>query len=272
MNKIKEYVNMLAKTDEQTLAKIAEYEKEGKFNEHLDTNIAPYIPVDKDYKYLPTNIFAKTKRALQTAFIIKPFCKETNKLFQTEVVGKENLKCIKSAIVVCNHVNKLDCMAVRYALAPKKVYFTAAEFNNMQGFLGDMMRAGGLLPMSQNFSAQKNFLQATTKLLQSKNFITFFPERAEWWCYEKPRPQFDGAYKMAVQNNVPVIPVFITFRGTEESRKSPLGIKQFVVHILKPIVASSKLTAKENVKVMKEDCEKQWWQTYEKFYHKKREV
>ena len=271
MNKIKQYVNMLAGTDEQTLNKIAEYEKEGKFNDHLDTNPAPYIPVTKDYKYLPKGIFAKTKRAFQTAFVINPFCRETNKLFATEVVGKENLKGIKSAIIVCNHVNKLDCMAVRYALSPRKTYFTAAEFNNMEGFLGDMMRAGGLLPMSTNFGAQKNFLKTTEQLLRGKNFITFFPERAEWWCYEKPRPQFDGAYKVAVQNNVPVLPVFITFRGTEESRKSPTGIKQFVVNILKPIYPSTKHTAKENVKVMKANCDEQWWQTYENFYYKKRE-
>ena len=310
MNKSKQYVNMLAGTDEQTLNKIAEYEKEGKFNDHLDTNPAPYIPVTKDYKYLPKGIFAKTKRVFQTAFVINPFCRETNKLFATEVVGKENLKGIKSAIVVCNHINKLDCMAVKYALSPRKTYFTAAEFNNMsgfvgetmragrmlpmssnlqaqknflsttkrilksnnmEGFLGDMMRAGGLLPMSTNFGAQKNFLKTTEQLLRGKNFITFFPERAEWWCYEKPRPQFDGAYKVAVQNNVPVLPVFITFRGTEESRKSPTGIKQFVVNILKPIYPSTKLTAKENVKVMKANCDEQWWQTYENFYHKKRE-
>ena len=271
MNKIKQYANMLAGTNQEMLDKIAEYEKAGKLNEHLDTNIAPYIPVTKDYKYLPTNIFAKIKRALQTAFVINPFCKEANKIFATEVVGKENIKGIKNAVVVCNHVNKLDCMAIRYALAPRKTYFTAAEFNNMQGFLGNMMRAGGLLPMSNNFSAQKNFLKTTEKLLQSKNFITFFPERAEWWCYLKPRPQFDGAYKIAIQNNVPVVPIFITFRGTEESRKSPLGIKQFVVHILKPIYASNKVTTKENIKQMKENCEEQWWQTYENFYHKKRE-
>lgn len=271
MNKIKKYVNMLAQTDEQTIAKIAEYEKQGKLNEHLDSNIAPYIPVDKDYKYLPTNIFEKTKRAFQQMFVIKPFCKEVNKLFQTEVTGKENLKNIGSAIVVCNHINKLDCMAVRYALAPKKTYFTAAEFNNMKGFLGDMMRAGGLLPMSENFAAQKNFLATIENLLKRKTFITFFPERAEWWGYEKPRPQFDGAYHVAIKNNVPIIPVFITFKGAISTTGKNTDIRKMVVNILKPIYANPKLTLKENISTTKKQCEQEWWQCYEQFYNKKRE-
>lgn len=259
---------MLACTDQQTLDKIKKYESEQKFNEHLDTNVAPYIPVDEKFKYLPTNVFQKVKRFLQTALIINPFCKEVNKIFATKVVGKENLKSIKSAVVVCNHVNKLDCMAIRYALKSNKTYFTAAEFNNMQGFLGDMMRAGGLLPMSNNFSAQKNFLKATNKLLNGKNFVIFFPERAEWWGYEKPRPQFDGAYKIAVSNNVPVIPMFITFKNTQESLADPTKPKQFVVNILKPIFINSKLTAKENIKTMKQNCEQQWQNCYYDFYKK----
>lgn len=268
MSKIKQYVNMLATTDEQTLDKIEEYEKKGLYNEHLDTNPAPYITVDKNYKYLPKNPFVKAKRALQDFFFLKPFCKEANKLFQTQIVGRENLKDVQGAVVCCNHVNKLDCMAIRYALAPKKVYFTTAEFNNMKGFIGDMMRAGGILPMSENFAAQKNFVNAVSTVLKRKQFVTFFPERSEWWGYEKPRPHENGAYHVAARNNVPILPVFITFNQTEESKKSRTGIKQFVVNILPPIYPNAELSLKQNMATMKEKCESVWQQTYNEFYKK----
>lgn len=269
MGVIKKYVDMLANTDLQTLDKIDEYEKAGKFNEHLDTNPAPYIPVDKNFQYIPKNIFKKMDYFLKRCFIVDRVERSAYKLFQTEVVGKENLKGIKSAIVCCNHVNKLDCMVVRHALRPQKTYFTAAEFNNMKGFLGDMMRAGGLLPMSANFSAQKNFFDSISKLLCRGSFITFFPERAEWWGYEKPRPHEKGAYHIAVKNNVPILPVFITFRQTSDSLKRRNGIKQFVVNILKPIYSDSSLSDKENIENMMQQCLQQYNECYEKFYNTK---
>lgn len=70
---------------------------------------------------------------------------------------------------------------------------------------------------------------------------------------------------------MPVVPVFITFEETEETKKSPLGIPRFVVNILKPIYADKTLSPKENIGHMKKTCENEWWQTYENFYHKKRE-
>lgn len=269
MGIIKKYVNMLASTDQQTLDKIKEYEKQGRFNDHLDTNPAPYIPVDKNFQYIPKNVFKKLDYFFKRLFIVNRVEKGANKLFQTEVIGKENIKGIKNAIVCCNHVNKLDCMVVRHALRPRKTYFTAAEFNNMKGFLGNMMRAGGLLPMSTNFSAQKNFFESVSKLLKNGNYITFFPERAEWWGYEKPRPHEKGAYHIAVRNSVPVIPVFITFRPTKDKAERENGIKQFVVNILKPIFPDGKISDKENIDAMMKNCIEQYNQCYEDFYNKK---
>lgn len=264
--KIKKYLETLVSTNMETLEKIKEYEKEGRFNDHLDSNPEDYIPVDENYQYIPKNIFKKLSMAIKRLLFIKPLMKETNKLFNTIVNGKENIKGVKSAIICSNHVNKLDCLVIQNAFKPKTTYFTAAEFNNMNGFVGETMRAGRMLPMSSNLQAQKNFLKTTKNILKSNKFITFFPERAEWWCYEKPRPQFSGAYNIAVKNSVPVIPVFITFNQTDASRKSPLGIKQFVINILKPIYPKSELSLKENIAFMMENCKNQWEETYNNFY------
>ena len=268
MKKVRKYVQMLASTEKETLDKIAEYESKGLLNEHLDTNPAPYKKVDENFEYLPKNIFKRAKLALQRFFFVGPLRRETNKLFQTIVNGRENLKGLRGAVICSNHVNKLDCMAIEHALK-RKIYFTAAEFNNMEGFVGDMMRAGRMLPMSSTFSGQKNFLNTLSKLLKKGCLVNFFPERAEWWCYKKPRPQHNGAYNVAVKNNVPVVPVFITFNETEDSKKSPLGFKQFVVNILKPIYPDENLSLKENVEKMMQNCETQWKETYKSFYKKK---
>ncbi len=258
---------MLSATTPETLEKMKELEADGRFYDHPDGKLTPeYIAVDGKYKYVTHNPLKKSMHFFERLLVVNPFIRHTNKLFQTEVRGRENLKGIKSAIVCCNHVNKLDCTAITYALKGKKVYTTAAEFNNMCGFLGDMMRVGGMLPLSSNYHAMKNFDKAVTRLLKKGGFITFFPEGSEWWGYEKPRPQFIGAYKYAVKNNVPVLPLFITFKDTPASRASETGLKQFIVNILPPIYADKDLPRKQAARTMLSECETRWEQTYNEYY------
>lgn len=267
MSRITDLAELLVKVSPETLDKIAEYEAQGRYNEHLDSlDGAVFTPVDGSYEYLPkTHQF---KRFLQKRFIVKPFMKYANKLFKTQVVGRENMQGLRSAIVCCNHVNKLDCMAICQALKPKKVYTSAAQFNNMEGFLGDMMRVGGMLPMSDNYSAMKNFDKTVTTLLQKGNFVTFYPESSEWWCYEKPRPLFPGAYRFAAKNQVPVLPVFITFRQTKQSSADRTALKQFIVNIGKPIYPDSSLSVREAAERMRLQNGLAWKEIYETFYQK----
>ena len=72
MKKIKQLAEMLAATDEQTLEKIEQYEKEGRLNEHLDTNVAEYIPVDGSYQYIIRNPFKRFSDFLKRVFIVHP--------------------------------------------------------------------------------------------------------------------------------------------------------------------------------------------------------
>lgn len=266
---VKDYARMLVATNPETVAKIKEYEEAGRFNDHLDSlEGAVFTPVDGSFEYVTKSPRKKLVRFLQRQFIVNPFRRYTNKLFQTEVVGKENLKGVSSAIVCSNHVNKLDCMAICHALRPKKVYTVAAQFNNMDGFLGDMMRVGGMLPLSDNYAAMKHLDEAISHYLAKGNFITFFPEQSEWWGYEKPRPLLNGAYHYARKNNVPVLPLFITFRETPASRASETGLKQFVVHILPPLYAAEDLTGKAAVEDLKARNAAAWKKAYETFYGK----
>lgn len=268
---VKRYAKMLSATTPETLDHIAEYEAAGRFNDHPEGRLTPdYLGVDGDYKYLPRNPFRLLYNAFMRLIIVDPFKRYSNKLFKTEVRGRENLKGVKGAIICCNHVNKLDCMAIAHAVKGKRVYTTAAEFNNMSGFLGNMMRIGGMLPLSDNFSAMKNLDNAVKTLLKKGHRITFFPEGSEWWGYEKPRPQFIGAYKYAAKNDVPVIPVFITFRPTPASRADRAGLKQFVVNILPPIYRDKTLPNKQAAQQMKNECAALWEQTYSEFYFAER--
>lgn len=262
----------LANTTPQVLEKIAQAEKQGDFSEHLDPiDYENCYPVDGSFEYIPTGK-TKFRQNRDMLFIVNPFSFIVNRfLLKTKIYGKENLKGIKNAIVTSNHVNKLDALAVRKAVKSKHFKVMVGDFNNQKGRLGDFIRAYGAMPFSQSREAYKNFDKAVSYYLKNNTYILFFPERSEWWCYEKPRPYMDGAYHFAVKNNVPVIPVFITFTKTGKYFSNKIEKRQFHVHILKPIYPDEKLTAKQNVEYMKNENFKLCTQCYESFYNKQLE-
>ncbi len=261
-------LDSLITTQPHVLENINRLDQLGQYNEHVDPiNYDICEPVGSDFPYLKKPWKTRLKYFFIYNLIVKSFEPRELKRMGFSVVGRENLKGIKTAVCTSNHVNKLDCSLNRRALKGHKVYITAGEFNNMKGTLGDIMRASRMMPLSESFEGMKNFNHAVNTLLQKKgNYVLFYPERSEWWCYKKPRPLMDGAFHFAAKNNVPVIPSFITF--TANGKKDINGIDMFdmKVNILKPIYPKEGLNNREQAQYLKEENYKAWKECYESTY------
>lgn len=255
----------------EVLARIQECESKGIFDEHVDPpNYDIVIPVTEKFHYVPKGFREKTKRFFQKTFIVNPFIRKINKkVVHTIVEGRENIKGIKKAIVTCNHVYMFDCLVAKWAFKPRDLKITAAPFNNQSGFLGEMMRAGGMLPMSENLKAMKNFGNAIKYYLDKNKYVMFYPEQAMWWMYDKPRPYKVGAFHYAVKYDVPVIPIFITYRDTGKFDEEGLPVKDFTIHIQKPIYRDTSKDDKTNMNEMLDKAYKSCVDVYEKTYNKK---
>lgn len=259
----------LSQTSFDVLEKIKIAEKEGRYNDHLDAVVSPeYIKVDENYRYI-WSFKDKVKYFLLNKTIVHPYCFMVNHFWlKTKVYGKENLKGVKGGITTCNHVNKLDTIALKKGFKHKTFRYTVAEFNNMNTRLGAYIRAFGSMPISEDKGAFKNFNKAVTKIVSDGGFINFFPEQSEWWCYEKPRPLLPGAFHYAARNNCPIIPCFISFTKTGKFDSNGIEKRKFNVHILKPIYPKPELTLKENKEYLKDENMKAWINKYEEFYQK----
>ena len=188
--------------------------------------------------------------------------------FGAKVTGRENLKELKKkgALCVCNHINYLDTLFVRQAVGHYRSYHTMTQQNNKKGLGGHIIRHGGMLPFSENFSAMKNLNAEMERLLKRGKIINFYPEKAMWTAYQKPRPMLDGAFYYAVKFGVPVIPVFCTF---EKSKRG--AIKRLRINILKPVYADESFPKRQRIEKMKCDAEARWKEKYETAYNKKLE-
>lgn len=251
----------------QVLTDIKRYEELGEFDRHTDpVDMSLALPVDENFPYIPKG-FTRIKYFLQRVFIVYPFRKKMNReILKTQFFGRENLADVPSGIITCNHVNKFDCLAVGQAAKGHRVYTVGAPFNNMKGFMGDMMRAGGLLPLSENLSAGKSFNRAVAHYLKTGNYVAVYPEQSMWWNYEKPRPFKDGAFTLAVINKVPVIPMFITFRHSGEYDDNGIEKKYMSVHIMKPIYPRDDLTRHQNIAYMRDENYRMCCDKYREVY------
>lgn len=188
--------------------------------------------------------------------------------FGAKVTGRQNLKELKNkgALCVCNHIDYLDTLFVRQAVGYYRSYHTMTQQNNKKGFFGHIIRHGGMLPFSENFRAMKNLTAEMERLLKRGKIINFYPEKAMWTGYQKPRPMMDGAFYYAVKFGVPVIPIFCTFDKSVKGK-----MKKLRINILKPVYADDTFPKRARIEKMKCDAEALWKEKYESYYNMKLE-
>lgn len=270
------------KKDESRLKiieKIAQFEKEGRWHEDVedDPPTIPLLPDKVDYlnKKLSSRFWMKVANILARHHINTLLKKKI--MIMKEVTGlEENYVPLKrkGAIITCNHFNAMDNFAV-YKAIEKHVYHRElvkvcreGNYTNFPGFYGFLFKHCNTLPLSSVASTMKNFMIAVKTYLSQGRQILIYPEQAMWWNYRKPRPLTNGAFKFAAENNVPVIPFFITMSDSDVISPDGFPVQEYSVHILKPVYPKKELSVRQNADFMKEENFREWKEVYEKVYGK----
>lgn len=259
--------------------KLLEYE--GKFDIDVLDDPPTYelLPNKIDYEQKKLSTKIKSKIANWASYIgINGFIKKG--MFSIkEIKGIENWQKVKTgAILTCNHFGATDSFITQKMLkvSKKKKLFRVVREGNYTNppVLKFFLRNCGVLPLSSNMQTMKKFLRAVDKILQRGDNILIYPEESMWPNYRKPRPLKDGAFKFAVKNNVPIVPIFITMEDSEffdKKTKSTKIIQAHTVNVLEPIYPKHELNKTENIEYLKNANYNAWVKVYEDFYKKKLE-
>lgn len=265
------------------LAKIEQYEKEGKFDQNVEADIPAKVLMPEQIDYLRRSPLAKLKTYISYRMARKFLIKITKErlLIVKEVKGIENLNSLKTgAVITCNHFNPLDSFAIHSAILQSthrdgKKYLTKrrlyrvineANYTTFPGFYGFLMRHFYTLPLSSNFSTMRKFRDAVNHFLKNGDFVLIYAEQAMWWNYKKPRPLKNGAFSFAARNDVPVLPMFITMEDSDKIGPDGFPIQEYTIHIEKPIYPKPECVHGENVTYMMAENERIWREIYEREY------
>lgn len=259
----------------EILKKIKFNEENQNFNVDIEndppTKVLLPDQIDYERKKIKNKILSCFYNMLVKKFVNKMI--KQNNLIIEKIEGIENVESVKNgALITCNHFSIFDSLSVGYALRghlhSKKLYTIIREGNytSFDGFYGKVFKHCNTLPLSSNKDTMKKFITATKNILKKGNKILIFPEQAMWWNYKKPRPMKDGAFNLAIKNNVPIIPCFITMKDSNNLEPNGFYTQKFTLHFSKPIFAKSELSFKENIKYLREENYKVWKEIYENTY------
>ena len=261
----------------EILEEIQKLEREGKFDidPEKDPPTIVLTPDNVDYLHTKSTSKWKSKVANKVGLKFLDSLLKNNKLIIKQVNGIENIDKVETgAILTCNHFNPFDVFTIEKVFRMtkqekhKKLYKVIREGNytNFPGFYGFLFRNCDTLPLSSNLRTMVEFMKAVDEILQRGDFILIYPEQSLWWNYRKPRPLKDGAFKIAVRNKVPIIPIFITMEDSDTIGQDGFPIQEYTVNIEELIYSQENLSEKENMEMMKEKNYQVWKKVYEEFY------
>lgn len=261
----------------EILRRIDELEKKGLW--HLDVEDDPetYPLMPDKIDYLNEKLLSKIKNKIANKLGSRFFDKmvANKQLIIKEVRGIENFTAVKGGkIVTCNHFNPCDNYAVWLSLREhmdgKLLYKVIREGNytNPPKPFGLFMRHCNTLPLSSQMATMKKFMRAVEVLLGRGETILIYPEQSMWWNYRKPRPTQDGAFSLAVRNNAPVVPIFITMDDSDMPDGDGFFVQEYTLNILPAIYPDFSLSHMEAKEKMKNENYKACVRVYEDFYKK----
>ena len=261
----------------ELLKRIAELEKQELWNLDIEDDPETYPLMPDQIDYLNEKISNKIKNKIANIFGARFFDKmiADRQLIIKEVRGIDNFTATQGGkIVTCNHFSITDNYAVWVALRDymdgKMLFKVIREGNytNPPKPFGLFMRHCNTLPLSSQKATMVKFMKAFAELLKRGETILIYPEQGMWWNYKKPRPMQDGAFSLAVSNNAPVVPIFITMEDSAHLDSDGFPIQEYTLHILPAIYPDKTLSRGEAKNDIKNKNYEAWVKTYEEFYGK----
>ena len=224
-------------------------------NEHIIDLWEPLeFNIDRNYEYVSKDIIFNTFSDILYYLIAYPILKVLTKIvYDLKIEGRENIDFLeKGAISVSNHVLFLDCAMVGLAWGLKRVYYTTLEGSFKIPLVRKLIKLLRAMPIPEKIKNREYFLKAVDEVLSNGDYVHFYPEAALFPYYKKIRNFKNGAFSIAVKNDVPIVPMVFTFREPKGIRKIFKKKKDVTLKILKPVTIKEEgLNQKQKEELLK---------------------
>lgn len=136
-----------------------------------------------------------------------------NPLWKCRIYGRNKIKQNKTYVIVSNHQSMLDILVLFGLFKPYK--WVSKKENFSIPIIGWLMRLNRYLEIDRGkLSSSAKLIAQARKYLQQGNSLMMFPEGTRY-PGDNLGPFRDGAFRMAVENRVGLLPVLL--KGTSHT-------------------------------------------------------
>jgi len=121
------------------------------------------------------------------------------------------LKGIRRAITVSNHTTFLDPVKITGLVLPRLIFQTLLEATVEFPVLGTFTRLLGGVPIPRGRGGIQRILEICEKAFKYRRYLHFYPEGECFLYNQKIREFQSGAFKIAAELDIPVIPLVTVF-------------------------------------------------------------
>lgn len=210
--------------------------------------------VKSDYNFVPkAKLFRLASSILY--LVAAPILFVYNKItLGFSIKGWKKLRKVKGAkITVSNHIHPMDCTMNAIVNIPHKTYFPTIKENFQIPIIRDIIKLLNAIPIPEKMEAKKQFVREMNELLQKGKTIHFYPEAAMHPYCKKLRNFKKGAFELAVENNVPIVPFVYIFKEPEGIYKLWKDKPCIQVQVLDPVYPREHTNKGEEARRLKEE-------------------
>jgi len=161
---------------------------------------------------------------MMTFYIVWPIAQIINLvMFSTAYENRRKLHGFRRAVLVSNHTTFLDPVKICGAMLPRRTWQTLLEETAEAPIVGTLTRLLGGVPLPSGRSGLHRILDTADTIFRYRRFLHFYPE-GECYLYSQEIRAFrPGAFFIAAELNLPVIPLVTVFSQGPFKPHSLLG-------------------------------------------------
>lgn len=140
-------------------------------------------------------------------------------IYGLKIEGRQHLKALDKAVFVCNHMHYLDSTMIVLSTFPRQVVFFSQKSNFHLPIAGSILRLTGSLPLGSSYSEILKFQKIAAQKAAAGVWLGIFPEGNLEPYNNTLQPFKKGAFLIAREAGVPILPLVITQRPVRGFRR-----------------------------------------------------
>jgi len=173
-------------------------------------------------------------------------------MFSTKYKNRFRIYGIRRAITVSNHTTFFDPVKIAALVLPRLIFQTLLGATVEFPFLGTYTRILGGVPIPRGIASHKKILEICERAFKYRRYLHFYPE-GECYLYSNQIREFKtGAFLIAAELDIPVLPLVNVFSGGLFRPWSFLGrsLPKETLVVLEPVYPSQYVRRDENGKLI----------------------